>query len=243
MDNYKLDLGIKNGIVNVKIIRRPIKNIHLKVYRDFTVSVSVPDNVPDEWINSFLKERILWIDKQVTKYKNSGGYNSLLDIKNGTSVQLLGKDMRIIKNLSLVNSVELDEKTIIVNLKDISDTNNINKILNKWWREKANEIYSQEMNILFDKIFKKYNLSIPEISIKKMKTMWGSCSKAKNKITLNEYLLKADLRCIQYVILHELTHLLYNYHNSDFYDFLTIQMPDWQERKKHLDKDVVQGLA
>ena len=55
-------------------------------------------------------------------------------------------------------------------------------------------------------------------------------------------MLKADLRCIQYVILHELTHLIYPYHNTDFYDFLTIQMPDWRERKKQLDLEVVQGL-
>jgi predicted metal-dependent hydrolase len=75
-----------------------------------------------------------------------------------------------------------------------------------------------------------------------MKTLWGSCTKSKGKITFNEYLLKADIRCIQYVILHELTHLMYTYHNADFYNFLTVQMPDWQERKKQLDKDVVQGL-
>ena len=75
-----------------------------------------------------------------------------------------------------------------------------------------------------------------------MKTQWGSCTKSKNKITLNEYLLKANNRCIRYVILHELTHLLYQYHNEDFYNFLTIQMPDWKKRKSELDNDVVQWL-
>ena len=60
---------------------------------------------------------------------------------------------------------------------------------------------------------------------------------------VNEFLVKANIRCIQYVILHELTHLLYPNHSKDFYDFLTIQMPDWQERKKELDKEVVQGLS
>ena len=75
-----------------------------------------------------------------------------------------------------------------------------------------------------------------------MKTQWGSCIQSKNRITLNEYLLKANKRCIQYVILHELTHLIYPYHNKDFYNFLTIQMPDWKQRKHELDNDVVQWL-
>ena len=57
-----------------------------------------------------------------------------------------------------------------------------------------------------------------------------------------EYLFKANIRCIQYVVLHELTHLLYPNHSKQFYDFLTVQMPDWTERKKQLDHEVVQGL-
>jgi len=61
-------------------------------------------------------------------------------------------------------------------------------------------------------------------------------------ITFNEYLYKADLLGIQYVILHEMTHSLYPSHNSSFYNFLTIQMPDCKERKKILDIEVVQGI-
>ena len=61
-------------------------------------------------------------------------------------------------------------------------------------------------------------------------------------ITFNEYLYKANLLGVQYVILHEMTHLLYPNHNIDFYNFLTIHMPDWKERKKILDIEVVQGI-
>jgi len=98
------------------------------------------------------------------------------------------------------------------------------------------------MEKLYQKIFKKHGLNQPNILVRKMKTLWGSCTPTKDKITLNEYLLKADIRCIQYVILHELTHLIYPNHSKEFYDFLTIHMPDWKERKKQLDNEVVQGL-
>lgn len=242
MEVYKLDLGVKNGIVNVNILKKPIKNIHLKVFRDMTVSLSVPLSVPEDWIVSFLNERISWIDKQITKYKESSGYNNLENIINGSSTQLLGKDMRIFKKTSLSNSIEVDEKNINVFLKDINDEYMANKLFINWWRKKAMSTFQIELDNMYNNIFKKYKIPKPVISIRKMKTLWGSCTKQKGKITLNEYLLKADIRCIQYVILHELTHLIYTYHNSDFYNFLTVQMPDWQERKKQLDKEVVQGL-
>lgn len=242
MDIFKLDLGLKNGVIDVKIVRKPIKNVHLKVFRDFTVNLSVPMSVPEEWIINFLTERAPWINKQITKYKESSGHNNLTNIINGSSTQLLGKDMRIYKKSSLLNYIEMDEKSINVFLEDINDVNLANKLFNKWWRQKAIDVFQKELECIYCSIFKKYNIQKPIITIKKMKTLWGSCTKSKGKITLNEYLLKADIRCIQYVILHELTHLMYSYHNADFYNFLTVQMPDWQERKKQLDKEVVQGL-
>lgn len=115
------------------------------------------------------------------------------------------------------------------------------KTFSKWWRKTAADLFQSEADLCFSRIFKKYNINRPEICIRKMKTLWGSCTPDKCKITLNEYLLKADIRCIQYVILHELTHLIYPNHSKEFYNFLTIQMPDRKERKKELDTDVAQG--
>ena len=74
MSEFELDLGPINGIVKVKILRKRIKNVHLKVFRSLEVVLSVPEAVPDEWIQSFLSERQKWIDDQITKYKKTSGY-------------------------------------------------------------------------------------------------------------------------------------------------------------------------
>lgn len=121
-------------------------------------------------------------------------------------------------------------KKVNLFLKEPEDDVKKQKILNKLWRDTTTIVFESEMNTLFDKIFKKYNISRPIIAIRKMKTFWESCSPSKDKITLNECLLKAYIRCIQYVILHELTHLLYPNHSKEFYDFLTIQMPDCNKK-------------
>ena len=242
METKILDLGAINGQVSVQIIRKKIKNVHLKVFRSLEIVLSVPMAVPSDWIDSFLENHVEWIDDQITKYKKASGYNNLSNIRSGSSTQLLGKDVRIYKEASLENRIELDEKKVCIFLKEISDEDLAQRLFDEWWRNKAIEIFQFEMEKLYQKIFKKYGLDQPHILVRKMKTLWGSCTPNKNKITLNEYLIKADIRCIQYVILHELAHLLYHNHSKGFYDFLTIHMPDWKERKKQLDNEVVQGL-
>lgn len=242
MEKYLLELTSPFNEIAVDISRKKIKNVHLKVYRDYKVALSAPMQITDCWIADFLESKKDWIEKQLRKYQQSSGYNNLVGIKSGTSTQLLGKDCRILKKESAGDYVVEDGKNIVLYLKDIDDQERHQRLLERWWRAKAYEVYSNEMDIAYNKIFRKYQVEKPRLYIKKMKTLWGSCTPSKNKITLNEYLLKADLRCIQYVVLHELTHLLYPYHNKDFYDFLTIQMPDWKNIKKQLDEEVVQGL-
>lgn len=242
MDNIELNLGPLNGTVTVQLLRKNIKNVHLKVFRSLDVVLSVPEQVPYEWIDSFLLSRQKWIDDQITKYKKTSGFNNLDEIRNGASTQFLGKDIRIYIETSPEKYVEVDEKKVFIFVPDVTDDNLIQKVFNKWWRKTADKIYRQEMDQFYDSVFRKYGIDKPIMTIKKMKTLWGSCTPQKNKITLNEYLLKANIRCIQYVVLHELTHLLHQNHNSDFYDFMTIHMPDWQERKKQLDTEVVQSL-
>ena len=95
METIILDFGAINGQVSVQIIRKNIKNVHLKVFRNLDVVLSVPMTVPSDWIDSFLNNHIEWIDDQITKYKKSSGYNNLSSIRSGSSTQLLGKDVRI----------------------------------------------------------------------------------------------------------------------------------------------------
>ena len=242
MEYITLELSQINGTVDVKIVRKNIKNVHLKVFRSLEVVLSVPMQVPREWIENFLSKRIKWIDEQITKYKLSGGTNTLDSIKNGTSVQMLGKDMRVVFEEASRNSIEVDEKRITLLLKDVTDEEFAQKLFLKWWKQAAEDVFQNELDALYEKIFKKYQVAKPDIYVRKMKTLWGSCTPSKAKVTFNNYLLKANLRCIQYVVLHELTHLIYPNHSKQFYDFLTIHMPDWQERKKQLDTEVVQGL-
>lgn len=122
-----------------------------------------------------------------------------------------------------------------------TDQLKIDKQVNNWWQRSSKQYFQDVVDKLYP-IIEKHGVERPAVCVKKMTTLWGSCSRKTQKINLNFYLYKASVPCVEYVILHELAHFLYPYHNKDFYDFITIYMPDWQDRKKQLDYEFVLGI-
>jgi len=103
--------------------------------------------------------------------------------------------------------------------------------------EFSDEFYYSEAKVLFHKLIRKYhpyvNKPINKVRIKKMDSRWGSCNSQKGYINLNLYLIRKDIRFIEYVILHELAHLIHPNHSKDFYRFIENIMPDFKERIKN----------
>ena len=83
--------------------------------------------------------------------------------------------------------------------------------------------------------FEKYGVERPQLRIRDMKSRWGTCHVKKGIVTLNKRLLAAPRGAVEYVVLHELCHLIYPDHSKQFYDFLAVMMPDWKERKQLLN--------
>ena len=115
MEIMKLKSG--NEIISVQIYKKNIKNVHLKVFRDLTVKLSVPIQETDLWIKQYLESKMFWIDKQLYKYKKSLGNNNIFSLQNGSSTQFLGKDLRIIIEKGN-NEVRCEEKKVVFAIKD-----------------------------------------------------------------------------------------------------------------------------
>ena len=120
--------------------------------------------------------------------------------------------------------------------KKKKNTHKVQDLLNAWYRVRAKEVFSNRIEVVLSQAL--WVTEIPKLKLLNMKTQWGNCSPSGN-LTLNPYLVKAPMRCIDYVILHELCHLVEHNHSKRFYELMTQAMPDWQDRKDYLDGMVV----
>jgi len=106
-----------------------------------------------------------------------------------------------------------------------------------WNRQRAEVTFARYLQTCL-KVTSRHRLTEPTVSIRKMRTRWGSCS-AKERVTLNLHLIQAPVHCIAYVIMHELCHLKHHNHSPAFYALLNRCMPDWQKRRQLLKQVVI----
>ena len=241
MGKIKLMISKSNEEIEIDISRKKMKNVRLKVQPNGEVKVSAPHDVSLEWIIQYAQGKSEWVEKRLDSFKKTTGIEAIKYIKSGISTKIFGRQVIIIVKKSKIKRVYRDEDIIYIHTPDKKNEKIMNKQLEKWIRGNSKIVYEKIVDKLFP-IIEKYGYERPGIHIRKMKTRWGSSNKEKGRITLNFYLYKALPPCIEYIVLHELVHCLYPKHNKEFYNFLSIYMPDWKERKKILDYEVVQGI-
>ncbi len=227
-----------HGVMTVELSRKNIKKIRLRVFPSSIIRLSVPLDTPVEYIDNLLREKTPWIKKQLESFEQTKTIEKEDTIRTGTSTKILGRQLQIKVEKSLRKRIIKDDGKLIVYTTKPKDQANIDTQFNNWWQKNA-KIYFHEVLQRLYPIVEKHEIAPPTIKVKKMQTLWGSCSRKNHIINLNYYLYKAPIPCIEYVIFHELIHFLHPRHDKDFYAMMTIYMPDWLERKKILDYEIV----
>ena len=236
MEKESVDINGEKIVFFVQ--RKNVKNINLKVNLDKKVTMSIPMKMEIEIAKEFVKNKADWIKKQQNYYESFAEEKENITFKNGETVYLLGKQYKMKIILSTKNSIEVKGKYFEINIKEKYAANKkyIRKVYDKWLKEYAEQILN-DLIIRYQSTLKKYNIRIPRLEIRQMKSRWGSCIPSSNKVIFNLNLIKTPMCCIEYVVLHELSHFKYQNHSKNFYNFITIFMPDWKERKKILDEE------
>lgn len=215
---------------NIQIIKKDIKNITLKVKPTCEVILTAPLLTTDEHIEYILKKREDWISKKIAFYKA----NYKLQVKeyvSGENFKYLGKNYRLKIIQSDDECVKLQRGYIQIFIKNKSNVEKKKRLLNDWYLLKAENYFKK----IIDKYSSIVNVDIQNIRIRQMKTRWGSCNSAKSYINLNSELIKKPSNAIEYVIFHELAHLIHPNHSREFYNYLSTYMPDWRKRKERLE--------
>lgn len=208
------------------------KTLGIKVYPDTSVKVFAPIDTDLPIIEQHLKAKRKWIEKQQRSFQTYLPKTPPRQYIGGESFLYLGKQYMLKIEPSTAEEVKLYQGRLVVKTLNPEATH-IKKLLQQWYIARATILF----NKLFEEqfyLFKRFGLEKPILQIKKMEKRWGSCT-PQQKIILNPELIKAPIVCINYVILHELCHLVHHNHSQAFYQLLESFMPDWQKYKQLLE--------
>lgn len=210
----------------VFITKKNIKNLILKIKKDGNLYISAPFQMEEKYIHNFILKKEKWITKKLKEQseKINTHFPSYL---NNSIIFYLGNPYILILKLETFNNVRLTKTNIIVCSINPKDKNLTKNILNDWYKEQANFLFEQLLN----RYLTLTNNEINKFNIKTLKSNWGSCNHRRKIINLNSELMKKDIKFIEYVILHEIAHLVHNNHSKNFYSYIKIFMPDWKKRK------------
>lgn len=210
------------------------KTMGIYVHPDCTVEVKVPCDATLEKIREHVRRRAPWIIKQQNHFREFGLRMPKRKYVSGESHLYLGRQYMLRITKSEQNRVLYHSNILEVECKDKSRAK---EILMVWYRKRALIKIMEYAEPLIER-FKVYGVSPLSFEIREMKTKWGSCTQ-NGKITLNTELIHASRICIEYVIIHELCHLVHKNHTKAFYELLEHEMPQWMKWKMKLEKQMM----
>lgn len=220
--------------LSIDVVRKDIKNMHLAVYPPSgRVRIAVPLSVNDEAVRLFAISKISWIRKQQRNFE-AQDRQPVRKYKERESHYFLGKRylLRITEHEG-VPKVELKTKLYIdLFSKPNSTLEQKQSILNDWYRAELKKLIPE----IIDKWEKIISVKVFDWQVKQMKTKWGTCNIEKQRIWINLELAKKPLHCLEYIIVHEMVHLLERLHNDRFLALMEKYMPQWKFYKEELNR-------
>lgn len=207
------------------------KTLSICVNPDSSVCLRVPIDATLEQIQQKVHKRASWILKQKRFFESFGTSTTKRQYISGESHLYLGRQYMLRVKESNVNAVHYQNNIIEIECRHKKDAG---ILLQTWYRQRANVKFQEYAQPIIEQ-FSVYGVKPQSLSIKKMDKRWGYCT-IDGHITLNPRLICAPRCCIEYVITHELCHLIYRSHNKEFYALLTKEMPHWEKWKNKLER-------
>ncbi|HZL09512.1 MAG TPA: SprT family zinc-dependent metalloprotease [Prolixibacteraceae bacterium] len=224
---------INLGDMVIDVVLKDIKNVHLSVYPPMgKVRIAAPLRMNMDTIRIYAISKLSWIRKQQQKFQEQ--------IREAPREFLYKEGHYFLGKRYLMKIIEKDErpfvvikhKTIELHIRPNTDVQKKQIVMDEWYRQQLKELAPP----IIEKWEKIMGVSINELAIRKMKTKWGTCNREARRVWLNLELAKKPLECIEYIIVHELAHLLERTHNAIFIAYMDHHLPEWKQLKNELNK-------
>lgn len=239
MNHFEIDLPALQITVRVQIERKKMKTCRLRVLKNGEVKLSVPKNTSSKWIEGFLLSKRDWLVKALQGIEAREAKEPARSrvVADGSVLLYLGKPLPVRVLYADRPMVVRELCGLTIYSPDLGNPERLQNYYDSWWQAEL----LWYLNALLDKwlpTFDAYGVKRPILKLRRMKTLWGSISLHRNTITFNRYLMETDPSCVEYVLVHELAHLIHPNHSKAYYAFLGNLMPDWKERKERLNQTV-----
>lgn len=218
--------------LDVEVVRKPIKNLHLAVYPpDGRVRVAVPNKITDENVRLAVISKLAWIRRQKSDFAKQPRQSERIYVSGETHFLWGRKYLLDVIWRSGRHEVKLrNAKTIQLFVSPGTSRENREKVFREWYRDQL----KSEIPTLVGKWASKAGREPSFVGIKKMRTKWGSCSTSTGRIWLNLELAKKPRECLEYIIVHELVHLWERNHNEAFKKRMERLLPNWRYYRDRL---------
>lgn len=220
--------------VPVEIVRKRIKNIHLAVHPpEGRVRLSVPLHIDDEAARMAVVTRLPWIRRKCESVR-AQARQSARDFVSGESHYFQGRRYRleVVETGGPAGAKVIGVSKIRMSVPADSTPASRERVLDHWYRRELRE----RVPVLIDSWSSRLNVTVEDWRIKRMKTRWGSCSVQAKRIWLNLELAKKSDRCLEYIVAHELMHLVEPKHGARFRELMDKHLPDWRTRRDELNR-------
>jgi predicted metal-dependent hydrolase len=223
--------------MNVLVVRKPIKNIHLSVLPpDGALRVTSPLEVKEDSIRLLVATKVPWIHKQKAKFQTQER-QSAREYVSGETHHVFGRPYRLeVVYADHPPVIEVKGKNrMFLRMRPGATLDRRKRVVSQWYRDQL-RIVSVE---LLEKWEKQIGVVPESWGIKKMKTRWGTCNPKARRIWFNLELAKKPPACIEYVVVHELLHLIEKKHNARFVELMTKHQPKWRSIKEELNRFIL----
>jgi predicted metal-dependent hydrolase len=216
------------------LCRTHLCRVTISVHPDRQVLVSAPADKSVEQIVTRVKRRASWIVRQREYFRQFLPGVPPRKYISGETFLYLGRHYRLKVIEGGERAVKVIGRRMVVGVPVKSDAYVVKRLVRGWYEARAADVFGRRVKHC-RAMLEGHGIGDVRIRIAPMVRRWGSCSR-RGGITLNTALVRAPVHCIDYVVLHELCHLLFRQHGKQFYRLLGMVLPDWKERKERLER-------
>ena len=211
-----MQIEIDGNIYDIFIEKKHIKNTYLRVKEDLNIYITTSYLTPNYLIKKFVNDNIGFIRKQLDKREKR--------LEKKLDYYYLGNKIDVII-INTISKTSFENNTLYVKNK---------KEINNWYKKQTKIVFKEHLDEVYNRFSKR--VPYPSLVIRKMTTRWGVCNKKLEKVTLNSELIYKDIKYLDYVIVHELSHFIHFNHSKSFWELVSENCIDYKKIRKELQE-------